>query len=111
MRFKDIEFGSASAEVESANSPRLLLDGYLDAANVTNLAIEGGAFLFLGYKGSGKTALGKRLTLLAAQRHDLFVRSLFLADLPYSIFLKLVGADDEAGHAIAWSWLLLTTLL
>jgi len=111
MRFKQIEFGNASAEVESANSPRLLIDGYLDSSNVTTIACEGNPCLFLGYKGSGKTALAQRLKLLADTEPELFVRNLYLADLPYPLFLKIVGADDETGHSIAWSWVLLTALL
>jgi hypothetical protein len=97
MRFAQIEFGNASAEFESANSPRLLIDGYLDAANVTTIACEGTSFLFLGYKGAGKTALGQRLKLLAASEPELFVKSFFLADLPYPLFLRLAGGRTRTG--------------
>ena len=56
MDFRSIRFGKASAEAESAAAPELLLAGYLDHEGFTTQASSGDAFLFLGYKGSGKTA-------------------------------------------------------
>lgn len=111
VRYSRIDFGNASAELESANTPRLLIEGYLDAANVTRLATDSERFLFLGYKGSGKTALGQRLKLLSEAQPELFVRDLFLADLPYPLFLKLAGGDEESAHRVAWAWILLAALL
>ena len=50
--FKDIVFGRASAEQESAFHPELIVDGFLDPWNVVEKARNGPEFLFLGFKGS-----------------------------------------------------------
>lgn len=111
--FASIEFGRASAEMESVDTPDLLLRGYLDHEGLTNEAIKGSRFLFLGYKGSGKTALGEHLRLLSNQRHNLFVRPVFLSDFPYKSFRKIVSGESEpeSRYPSAWSWLLLVFLL
>lgn len=54
---KNIVFGKASAEREGAEYPDLLTKGYLNPFDVIREARDGAKFLFLGYKGSGKSAL------------------------------------------------------
>ncbi|NJL41807.1 MAG: hypothetical protein HC899_37890 [Leptolyngbyaceae cyanobacterium SM1_4_3] len=76
FRYSDIEFGRASAEAESYDVPSLLTDGYLDAEGISNEALTGSKFLFLGYKGSGKTSLGKHLFLLS-EKNPCFLLSIF----------------------------------
>jgi phosphoglycolate phosphatase-like HAD superfamily hydrolase len=112
MNFADIEFGRASAEVEGADLPNLLLEGYLDAQRITEAALGGEQFIFLGYKGAGKTALGERLRLLSASDPLLFARHIFLSDFPFKSFNKIIGgsAEAEARYPAAWSWLLLIVL-
>lgn len=63
MDFRDIEFGRADAKEEGAEYPDLLINGYLDSTGVINLALNCSTFLFLGYKGSGKTALLEHIRL------------------------------------------------
>jgi hypothetical protein len=58
--FKDIQFGFSSAEAERAEDPGLLLEGYLQLNNSFESARIGPKFLFLGYKGSGKSAIGEK---------------------------------------------------
>lgn len=113
MNFRSIRFGKASAEAESATAPELLLAGYLDHEGFTSQATSKEVFLFLGYKGSGKTALGEHLKLSAARSPTLFARSAFLADFPFRTFQKIVSgsAEPEARFPTAWSWLLLVMLL
>jgi hypothetical protein len=114
MSFRNIKFGKASAEAESADSPFLLLEGYLDSKNYAYEAIYGDRFLFLGYKGSGKTALGEHLKLFAcAHPESLFVSSNFLSDFPFVSFYDIVGGANkpESRFPTAWAWLLLILLI
>src|SRR5712692_997548 len=111
--YSRIRFGYASAEQEGASDPQLLLDGFLQQETFVGQALEGDRYLFLGYKGSGKTAVGEHLRLLAQQRSDLFVTLVYLGDFPYSNFKDIVrgDAEPEAKYPTAWSWLLLLLLL
>jgi hypothetical protein len=59
--FKDLKFGYASAEIEGANEPLLLVDGYFNQEGIIGEARNSSKFLFLGYKGSGKSAIGEHL--------------------------------------------------
>lgn len=111
--FTSIRFGYASAETEGATAPELLLRAYLDRAGLIDEALYGHRFLFLGYKGSGKSAIGQRSRLLAEEKADLFVTSTFLADFPYSTLGKIApgGVEPESRYPTAWAWLLLLKLV
>jgi hypothetical protein len=110
---KNIVFGKASAERESAENPDLLTKGFLDPFHLAHEARDGSKFLFLGYKGSGKSAIGEHLKLTADSDSQLFVSHLSLADFPFTPFSKLIEADSEpeSKYPSAWSWLLLLQLL
>jgi hypothetical protein len=109
--FHKLKFGWASAEQEGASDPALLLDGFLDLGGVAEEAVKGHKFVFLGYKGSGKSAISEHIRLKAQSDPQLFVTSTFLADFPYSDFSRLVrGEDVETKYPTAWSWLLLVKL-
>ncbi len=107
--FKEFRFGYASAEQESAAEPDLLVSGYLDTDGIIREAREGNRFLFLGYKGSGKSAISEYLRLNSLNSPELFVTPLFLSDFPYSDFKNIVRGDSEpeAKYPTAWSWILL----
>ena len=111
--FRDIRFGYASAEAESANDPQLLLKGFWDIGDIFNQAVSGNRFLFLGYKGSGKSAIAEHLRLRAEGECDLFATTTYLSDFPYSDFKKIVSGDaaPETRYPTAWSWLLLLKII
>jgi hypothetical protein len=106
---RDYEFGFAAAEEEGAYRPDLLLAGYHDPDGLITEAVEGRKFVFLGYKGSGKSAVGQHLRLMAANRHDLFVQVVTLADFPFTPFKRILkgDAEPESKYPTAWCWLML----
>jgi hypothetical protein len=113
MSFKEINFGKSSAEIESYEFPELLLEGYLDKYNYTNEAICGNKYLFLGYKGSGKTALAEHIRLISEKESTIFVKKLTLSDFPYKRFSDMIKGNSEleVKFPTAWSWLLLLVIL
>lgn len=108
MDFRDIEFGRADAKEEGAEYPDLLINGYLDSTGVINLALNCSTFLFLGYKGSGKTALLEHIRL-TSPNYNCFVNDIPLSDFPYKSFAKIISgsSEQEAKLPLAWDWLLL----
>jgi hypothetical protein len=111
--FGDIEFGFADAQTEGAQAPDLLLRGFLDDTGLTDAALFGTPFLFLGYKGSGKTAIAERARLLAADDPTLFVTVTSLEDLSYGEFHAAAGTggDLETRYPTVWAWTLLLFLV
>jgi hypothetical protein len=113
--FRRVQFGFASAETESAEEPHLLLDGFYDAEGLTASAIKGHKYLFLGYKGSGKSALGQRLRLLGETDSQLFVQTALLGEFPFSHFTRIIKstgpAEQEAHFPSVWTWILLLHFL
>src|ERR1022692_3086363 len=112
FRLKDLNFGFASADFESSHDPDLLLRGFVDPMNLVEEARDGRRFLFLGYKGSGKSALGEHLRLVAETDSHLFVRFVNIADVSFSTFSQILKGDrePEARYPTVWSWLLLLFL-
>lgn len=110
LRFKDFYFGGAEAEKEAADHPDLLLHAFIDHQGTIEEARNGRSFLFLGYKGSGKSALAEHLYLL--KEPELFVKVVHIADLPFANLGQIVegGAEPESRFPTAWSWLLLVQL-
>ena len=80
---------------------------------LTDKALDGPTFLFLGYKGSGKSAIAERIALISEEKFDRFVTILNLADFPFTPFSKIIHGDvePEAKFPDAWSWLLLIYLV
>ncbi len=113
MDFRKIRFGYASAEKESVEAPDLLLEGYMDFRAISDEAQRGAKFLFLGYKGSGKSAIGERLKLVSQADPLTFHAALSLEDFPFTPFSKMIRgeAEPEAKYPDAWSWLILTYVL
>jgi len=111
--FADINFGYSAAETEGAQAPELLLDGFLDYGQLTDKALNGVPFLFLGYKGSGKTAIAERAALLAHNDPLLFVHHAWLDTFSFSDFKTAAsgGNNAQTQYPTVWSWLLLLTLL
>ena len=113
MKFRDIEFGYASAETEFSRAPELLKDGYLDLNDACKTAMHGEPFLFLGYKGSGKSAIGERIKLLTCGDPNCFVKQIQLGDFPFNLFSKIIRGESEpeSKYPIAWAWILLIYIL
>lgn len=111
--FGKIEFGFSSAEKEKALNPELLINGYVDLDNAAELAKSGHQFLFLGYKGSGKSGIGQRTAINAETDPNIFVKNVLLGDFPFTPFSKIVrgDAEPESKYPIAWSWLILVYLI
>ncbi|WPR66267.1 hypothetical protein SLW73_08145 [Glutamicibacter protophormiae] len=111
--FEKIQFGYASAEAERANAPELLLQGYYDNHGVVQEARNGNRFVFLGYKGSGKSAIGQKLVVDSETDPELFVTPLQLKDFPFNAFGRVgVSTDEpETRYPTSWAWLIHLRLL
>jgi len=109
--FRDIEFGFADARTEGAEAPGLLQDGFLDDDGLVQTALYERPFIFLGYKGSGKTAIAERARLLAESDPNLFIKVASLDEFPYTDFKSAAGSGEPATrYPTVWSWLLLVAL-
>lgn len=111
--FREIAFGYSSAETERLRDPGLLLEGHIDLKAASEEALDGEKFLFLGYKGAGKTSIAERIELTRSRSFSDFVRLVSLADFPFTRFSKIIRGDSEpeAKYPTAWSWILLIYLL
>jgi hypothetical protein len=112
-RLKDLQFGFASADHEASHDPDLLLRGFIDPHCLVDEAKTGEKFLFLGYKGSGKSALGEHLLLQSQSDPRIFVQFTNIADISFSTFSQICKGviEPEARYPMVWSWLLLLFLL
>lgn len=101
----------ADGQAEGQEYPDLLTLGYFDKDNIVDLAFNSTKFLFLGYKGSGKTALSEHLRLM--KKEGIIIDQVQLSSFPYKNFSKIVTGDDEAEVKIkaAWQWLLQIKIL
>lgn len=104
MDFKKINFGKADAHTEGESYPELLSRGYLNISSVAEKALSDNVFLFLGYKGSGKSSLSEHLRL---QTEDAVVDQQQLKDFPFKEFDKILDSDDKIiRYKKLWSWIL-----
>lgn len=103
MDFKTIKFGKADAHTEGESFPELLKNGYLNISSVADVAINSEIFLFLGYKGSGKSSLSEHLWLKAEE--DVVVDQQPLKNFPFKEFDKIPVADDRLiRYKKLWDW-------
>lgn len=109
--FRKIVFGKTDAQEEGAEYPDLLTKGYLLVDNINELVLNTNKFLFLGYKGSGKSALSEHLRLTSDE--NTIVDQQTLKNFPYKTFSKIVSGESEpeVKHKLAWRWLLLVRVL
>lgn len=102
--FNAINFGKADAHTEGEDYPALLEDGYLDTSSVVDKALNSSVFLFLGYKGSGKSSLSEHLRLKPG---DSVVDQQGLKDFPFKEFDKALPVEDRLlRYKKLWEWLL-----
>lgn len=106
--FRSINLGKSDAQTERSRHPELLKEGYFDIENIAEKALNQDVFLFLGYKGSGKTALAEHLSL-TKESYDCHIDCLQMRDFPYRSFASsmLPGESPEVQTSLAWRWLLL----
>lgn len=109
--FREILFGKTDAQIESVEHPELLIDGYFNTTNIVGRATDPTTFLFLGYKGSGKSALSEHLRL--SDNKNIIVHQELLKDFPYKSLGRIVAgeAENEVKLKIAWRWVLLAYIL
>lgn len=104
MDFKAINFGKADAHTEGESYPELLSRGYLNISSVVDKALNSNVFLFLGYKGSGKSSLSEHLRL---QSGETLVDQQQLKDFPFKEFDKILASEDKLiRYKKLWSWIL-----
>lgn len=104
MNFRTINFGKADAHTEGESFPELLSKGYLNISSVAEKAMNGNVFLFLGYKGSGKSSLSEHLRL---QYGEEVVDQQQLKDFPFKEFDKILDTDDKIiRYKKIWTWIL-----
>jgi hypothetical protein len=111
--FKYINFGYRSAETERQEKPTLLDEGFFKTDDSLTRLLEGGHFLVLGYKGSGKSAIGEHIDLISQTRNELFVEYVNLNDFPFDQVPEMVPGtiSAESRTTLGWSLLLLLKLV
>lgn len=113
--FRRIDFGYAEAKFELEKSPRLLRQGYLDLGGAEMKVLDSHEFLVLGYKGSGKSAIGARLRLLSQDSPGLYATEgpISVAELPLDGFKGIApeGIDALQRYQYGWQLLLLSGLV
>lgn len=110
MSFIDIDFGKSAAEDEPEE---LLMGGFWDSYRYIDQVVDGDKFLILGSKGSGKSAIGRRIELLADQNRDFHARRYNLGDIPYNLFSSLIKNKESLllKYQNDWEYLLLVIIL
>ena len=108
---RKIRFGCSDAHTEGLDYPELLRHGYFDFENVVDKALHSGTFLFLGYKGSGKSSLSEHLRLTS--NDSIFVDIQRLTNFSFSSFNKIIKSDTEKEIKAqeTWRWILCVKVL
>jgi hypothetical protein len=105
--FRQFNFGYADSINEFQLAPRLLREGYYDLGGVEDKVINSHEFLLLGYKGSGKSAVGARLRILAEGAPAQYAAPppILVDKLPLGEFRGIVpdSFDAETRHRHAWT--------
>lgn len=109
MDIRKINFGLSDAQSERMDDPTLLTDGYLNLSQVIETVNNPRYFLFLGYKGSGKSALSEHLKLC---ENEYVVEQQPLKDFPFKFFDKVIDNEDRTiKYKTIWRWLLCVSVL
>ena len=109
MSYQNILFGYASAEAESSEKPELLLDGYFDPHGYVQSIMNDRFFIILGYKGTGKTSLGKHFVLSSHKNYKVFSTHILLDDFSHRLLKRvsvISGLDDKSRFRAGWKQLL-----
>uniref|UniRef100_A0AAU2A9N1 Uncharacterized protein n=1 Tax=Streptomyces sp. NBC_00093 TaxID=2975649 RepID=A0AAU2A9N1_9ACTN len=112
--FKQFDFGYADSTSELSIAPRLLRDGYYDLGGIEEKVIKSHEFLILGYKGSGKSAIGARLKVLAEGAPSKYAahEPIAVDTLPLKEFKGVIpdSIDAHLRHRAVWSLQLLVEI-
>lgn len=109
MDIRKINFGLSDAQSERMDDPTLLTEGYLNLSQVIETVNNPRYFLFLGYKGSGKSALSEHLKLC---ENEYVVEQQPLKDFPFKFFDKVIDNEDRTiKYKTIWRWLLCVSVL
>lgn len=109
MDFRKINFGLSDAQSERMDYPDLLIDGYVNILQVIENVNTPRVFLFLGYKGSGKSSLSEHLRL---SESNSIIEQQPLKDFPFKFFEKVLDGDDRTiKYKTIWRWLLCAKVL
>lgn len=113
--FKQFDFGYADSASEFSLSPKLLRDGYYDLDGIESKVVDSHEFLLLGYKGSGKSAIGARLQMLAEGAPSQYAaHAPILVDrLPLKEFRGVMpdSIDAHLRHRFGWSLQLMVQIV
>ncbi|MEU4148077.1 P-loop ATPase, Sll1717 family [Streptomyces parvulus] len=105
--FKQFDFGYADSGSEFSISPRLLRDGYYDLDGIEEKVIGSHEFLVLGYKGSGKSAIGARLQVITERAPGRFAAHdpILVDNLPLKEFKGVMpeSIDAHLRHRFGWT--------
>lgn len=109
---REVRFGDLDATQEAALEPELLLTGYFDFREAAYSIASCGAWLLLGPKGAGKSAVLEHLKLEWENRYDRFMTHWQLDTFPIQDVTKIDVGQGEGGQRAqaAWEFLLLLRL-
>ena len=112
-RFSDINFRYTDAEEEKLYSPELIEKAYVDADQIIEKIDWPNIFLIIGPKGSGKTALSSKLSLMESSNWDLFVETDILEQFEYQLLKKTGGQKGVSigGALTAWQLILFLRIM
>lgn len=112
-KFSTLHFGHLDATQEAADSPELLRDGYYDYRQAVQGILEGTAWLVLGPKGSGKSAVLENIRLNWEPRWNRFFTYWNLAGFPVNDVTRIATGQTPGGARAqaAWEFVLLLRVL
>ncbi|WP_432151033.1 P-loop ATPase, Sll1717 family [Streptomyces sp. bgisy029] len=102
LKFSDLKFGEAAAEVEAEKDPDLLLNSFVDRWNVESKIANGDAFLLIGPKGSGKSTVVEYLRLKAERSHGQAFFDLCDVGELYQTAENNLGGLEDFRSEMAW---------
>jgi|GEM_PF-5616727 len=108
-KFSSLHFGHLDATQEASEEPELLKDGYYDYRQAVQGILEGSAWLVLGPKGSGKSAVLESIRLNWEGRWNRFFTYWNLAGFPVHDVTKIPTGQSQGPSRTqaAWEFLLL----
>lgn len=103
-KFSSLHFGHLDATQEAAEEPELLRDGYYDYRQAVQGILSGGAWLVLGPKGSGKSAVLENIKLNWEHRWNRFFNYWNLAGFPVHDVTRIQTGQSQGGSRAQASW-------